>query len=218
MIWDSEFVASIMPRLLEGFWLTIQITALGFVISLVVGLLVAVLRYLRIPVISHLATFYVSFIRGTPLLVQAYIAYFVLPYAGLSFDPLPTGIVVLGLNYSAYTAEVYRSGIEQLPKGQWEAGKALSLPGGRMWIRIVVPQAIRPIIPVLGNYLIMMFKDSAILSSITILELMGTSMQIGSNFYRYLEPITIAGLLYLAVSFPCSLLIRRLEHRLVPTH
>ncbi|MGO1538490.1 MAG: ectoine/hydroxyectoine ABC transporter permease subunit EhuD [Leucobacter sp.] len=207
-----------MPRLLEGFWLTIQITALGFVISLVVGLLVAVLRYLRIPVISHLATFYVSFIRGTPLLVQAYIAYFVLPYAGLSFDPLPTGIVVLGLNYSAYTAEVYRSGIEQLPKGQWEAGKALSLPGGRMWIRIVVPQAIRPIIPVLGNYLIMMFKDSAILSSITILELMGTSMQIGSNFYRYLEPITIAGLLYLAVSFPCSLLIRRLEHRLVPTH
>ncbi|WP_053383200.1 ectoine/hydroxyectoine ABC transporter permease subunit EhuD [Leucobacter celer] len=218
MIWDNDFVVSIMPQLLRGFWLTIQITFFGFLISLAVGLLVAILRYLRIPVISHLASFYVSFVRGTPLLVQAYIAYFVLPYAGLAFDPLPTGIVVLGLNYSAYTAEVYRSGIEQLPRGQWEAGKALGLPRGRMWLRIVVPQAIRPIIPVLGNYLIMMFKDSAILSSITLLELMGTAMQIGSNYYRYLEPITIAGLLYLVVSFSCSMLIRRLEHRLVPSH
>lgn len=218
MIWDNDFVIAIMPDLLKGFWLTIQITFFGFLISLVVGLVVAVLRYLRIPVVSHLATFYVSFVRGTPLLVQAYIAYFVLPYAGIAFDPLPTGIVVLGLNYSAYTAEVYRSGIEQLAKGQWEACTALGLPRSRVWLRIVVPQAVRPIIPVLGNYLIMMFKDSAILSSITLLELMGTSMQIGSNFYRYLEPITIAGLLYLLVSFPCSLLIRRLEYRLVPAH
>lgn len=217
-LWDNDFVAQIMPDLMKGFGLTLWITFIGFLISLAVGLIVAVLRYLRIPVISHLATFYVSFVRGTPLLVQAYIAYFVLPYFGISFDPLPTGIVVLGLNYSAYTAEVYRSGIEQLPAGQWEAAKALSLPPARTWFRIVVPQAVRPIIPVLGNYLIMMFKDSAILSSITILELMGTSLQIGSNFYRYLEPITIAGLLYLIISFPCSLLIRRLEHRLVPAH
>ncbi|MBK0421910.1 ectoine/hydroxyectoine ABC transporter permease subunit EhuD [Leucobacter sp. CSA2] len=217
-IWDNNFVAQIFPDLWNGFLLTLWITFVAFVISLAVGLVMAVLRFIRIPVVSHLAAFYVSFVRGTPLLVQAYIAYFVLPYFGIAFDPLPTGIVVLGLNYSAYTAEVYRSGIEQLPQGQWEAAKALSLPAARTWFRIVVPQAVRPIIPVLGNYLIMMFKDSAILSSITILELMGTSLQIGSNFYRYLEPITIAGLLYLAVSFPCSLLIRRLEHRLVPAH
>ncbi|WP_427869969.1 ectoine/hydroxyectoine ABC transporter permease subunit EhuD [Leucobacter luti] len=217
-LWDNNFVVQIMPDLMRGFGLTLWITFIGFAISLAVGLIVAVLRFMRIPVVSHLATFYVSFVRGTPLLVQAYIAYFVLPYFGIAFDPLPTGIVVLGLNYSAYTAEVYRSGIEQLPKGQWEAAKALSLPPARTWFRIVVPQAVRPIIPVLGNYLIMMFKDSAILSSITILELMGTSLQIGSNFYRYLEPITIAGLLYLIVSFPCSLLIRRLEQRLVPAH
>ena len=81
-----------------------------------------------------------------------------------------------------------------------------------------MPQAVRPIIPVLGNYLIMMFKDSAILSSITIIELLGTAMQIGSSFYHYLEPITLIGLMYLAISFPCSLLIRRLERRFVPTH
>lgn len=217
-IWDNDFAIMILPRLFDGFLLTLQITFIGFFISLVVGLLVAILRYLRIPVLSHLGTFYVSFIRGTPLLVQAYLAYFVLPHFGIVFDPLPTGIAVIGLNYSAYTAEIYRAGIEQLPKGQWEATTALSLPRGRVWLRVVVPQAIRPIIPVLGNYLIMMFKDSAILSAITILELMGSSLQIGSSFYRYLEPITMAGIFYLIISFPCSLLIRRLENRLVPAH
>lgn len=218
MIWDNQFAIEILPLLFRGFLLTIQITFISFLISLTIGLGIAVIRHLRIPVVSHIATFYVSFVRGTPLLVQAYIAYFVLPYFGLALDPLPTGIIVLGINYSAYTAEVYRGGIEQVPAGQWEAAKALSLPAGRKWSKIIIPQAVRPIVPVMGNYLIMMFKDSAILSSITILELMGTAMQIGSSFYRYLEPITIAGLLYLIVSFPCSLLIRRLEHRLVPAH
>jgi polar amino acid transport system permease protein len=217
-IWDSDFAISIIPALSKGLWLTLQITFLGFFISLVVGLLVAIVRYLKIPVISPLFTFYVSFVRGTPLLVQAYVAFYVLPLMGVTFDALPTGIVVIGLNYSAYTAEVYRAGIEQLPKGQWEAATALSLPRWRTWMRIVVPQAVRPIIPVLGNYLIMMFKDSAILSSITIIELLGSALSIGSSYYRYLEPITIIGLMYLAISFPTSLLIKRLERRFVPTH
>jgi len=218
IIWDSDFAISIIPVLLDGLWLTLQITFIGFFISLVVGLLVAIVRYLKIPVISPIFTFWVSFVRGTPLLVQAYVAFYVLPLMGVTFDALPTGIVVIGLNYSAYTAEVYRAGIEQLPKGQWEAATALSLPRWRTWMRIVVPQAVRPIIPVLGNYLIMMFKDSAILSSITIIELLGSALSIGSSFYRYLEPITIIGLMYLAISFPCSLLIKRLERRFVPTH
>jgi polar amino acid transport system permease protein len=218
IIWDSEFAISIIPTLLKGLWLTLQITFIGFFISLAVGLLVAIVRYLKIPVISPIFTFWVSFVRGTPLLVQAYVAFYVLPLMGVTFDALPTGIVVIGLNYSAYTAEVYRAGIEQLPKGQWEAATALSLPRWRTWMRIVVPQAVRPIIPVLGNYLIMMFKDSAILSSITIIELLGSALSIGSGYYRYLEPITIIGLMYLAISFPCSLLIKRLERRFVPTH
>lgn len=217
-VWDNAFAISIIPVLLKGLWLTIQITFVGFFISLLVGLVIAIIRYLKIPIISPLATFYVSFVRGTPLLVQAYVAFYVLPLLGVTFDALPTGIVVIGLNYSAYTAEVYRAGIEQLHKGQWEAATALSLPRWRTWVRIVIPQAVRPIIPVLGNYLIMMFKDSAILSSITIIELLGAALSIGSGFYRYLEPITIIGLMYLAISFPCSLLIKRLERRFVPQH
>lgn len=217
-IWDNNFAITIIPILLQGFWLTLQITFISFLISLVVGLLVSIIRFMKIPVVSLIFSFLVQFVRGTPLLVQAYIAFYVFPKFGVTFDAVPTGIVVLGLNYAAYTAEVYRAGIEQLHVGQWEAATALSLPPLRTWIRIVVPQAVRPIIPVLGNYLIMMFKDSAILSSITIIELLGSALQVGSSYYRYLEPITIAGILYLVVSFPCSLLIRKLEHRFVPAH
>jgi len=218
MTWDWEFAISIVPALLRGFRLTLIITFSAFAISLVLGLVVAVFRYLKIPVLSHVLNFYVSFVRGTPLLVQAYFAFFVLPYYGVILDAIPTAIIVLGINYSAYMAEVFRSGIEQLPTGQWEASRALSLSTRRTWTKIVIPQAIRPIIPVLGNYLIQMFKDSAILSAITVLELLGTSLQIGSRTFRYLEPITLAGFLFLSVSFPSSLLVRRLEKKYGSAH
>lgn len=218
MTWDWNFAIDILPNLFRGFRLTLIITFSAFGISLVLGLIVSVFRFLKIPVLSHLLTFYVSFIRGTPLLVQAYMVFFVLPYYGVILDPVPTAIIVLGINYSAYIAEVFRSGIEQLAKGQWEAARALSLSTRRTWTRIVIPQAIRPIIPVLGNYLIQMFKDSAILSAITVLELLGTGLQIGSRTFRYLEPITLVGLLFLAVSVPSSLLVRRLERKYGTAH
>ncbi|HEV8012563.1 MAG TPA: ectoine/hydroxyectoine ABC transporter permease subunit EhuD [Pontimonas sp.] len=218
MNWDWDFVVEILPALLRGLRLTLIITFSAFGISLVLGLIVAVFRYLKIPVIAQILGFYVSFVRGTPLLVQAYFAFFVLPYYGITLDAVPTAIIVLGINYSAYLAEVFRSGIEQLPTGQWEASRALSLSTRRTWMRIVIPQAIRPIIPVLGNYLIQMFKDSAILSAITVLELLGTGLQIGSRTFRYFEPLTLVGLLFLAVSFPSSLFVRRLEKKYGTAH
>lgn len=214
MTWDTNFAISILPELLGGLWLTIQITLIGMVIALVLGLLVAIIRRLRIPVVSQLFGFYVHFIRGTPLLVQAYLAFFALPSYGISFSPLVTGIAVIGINYSAYTAEVYRAGVEDVPKGQWEAATALSIPMSLTWVRIVLPQALRAVVPMLGNYLVQMFKDTAILFAITVFELMGRVQAIGSGTYRYLEPVTIAGLLYLIVSLVSSLLIRTLERRL----
>lgn len=217
MTWDNAFAISILPELLRGLWVTVQITLLGTLIAIVVGLFVAVVRFSAIPVISKLFGFYVQFVRGTPLLVQAYIAFFVLPSYGLSFSALVTGIVVIGLNYSAYTAEVYRSGISDVHIGQWEAATALSLPRGRTWVRIVLPQAMRSVVPLLGNYLVQMFKDSAVLFVITVYELMGHALAIGSSSYRYLEPLTIAGLLFFLVSYPSSLLVRILERRLAPS-
>jgi polar amino acid transport system permease protein len=214
MIWDNKFAISILPDLLRGLWVTVQVTLAGTVIALLLGLVVAVARFSRIPVLCHLLSFYVQFVRGTPLLIQAYCAFFILPLYGVSFSPLVTGIVVIGINYSAYTAEVYRSGIEDVPRGQWEAAVALNLPSGATWTRIILPQAVRSVIPVLGNYLIQMFKDSAVLSAITVFELLAQAQAIGSNNFRYLEPLTIAGLLFLLVSYPASQIIRRLERRL----
>ncbi|SFA91455.1 amino acid ABC transporter membrane protein 2, PAAT family [Amycolatopsis marina] len=213
--WDMDFAISVMPELLAGFWVTIQITFAGIAIALLIGLIVAVIRYLRIPVLSHLFDFYVQFVRGTPLLVQAFAAFFILPEYGITLTPLVTGIIVMGVNYSAYTAEVYRSGIEGVDKGQWEAATALSLPKKPTWTRIVLPQSIRTIVPMLGNYWIQMYKDSAILYGITVIEVLGAAQIIGSSNYRYVEPLTIAALLFLAVSYPASVLVRRLERRLV---
>ncbi|MEU7854254.1 MULTISPECIES: ectoine/hydroxyectoine ABC transporter permease subunit EhuD [unclassified Nonomuraea] len=218
MIWDSKFALSILPDLLQGLWVTVQITLAGTVIAMLLGLVVAVIRFSRLPVLSKLFDFYVQFVRGTPLLIQAYCAFFILPNYGLSFSPMATGIVVIGINYSAYTAEVYRSGIHDVPPGQWEAAKALNLPIGATWTRIVLPQAVRSVIPILGNYLIQMFKDSAVLSAITVFELLAHAQAIGSNNFRYLEPLTIAGLLFLLVSYPASQMVRRLERRLAPSH
>lgn len=214
MTWNSEFALSILPDLLRGLWITIQATMAGITIALVLGLVVAVVRFLRIPVVSQVFGFLVLFIRGTPLLVQAYAAFFILPHYGIVFSALVTGIIVLGVNYSAYTAEVYRAGIEDVDKGQWEAATALSLPGRPTWTRIVLPQAVRSIVPMLGNYWIQMFKDSAILSVITVAEVLYVGQTIGGSEFRYLEPLTIVGLLFLAVSYPAAVLIRRLERRL----
>jgi len=214
MSWDSDFALTILPDLFTGLLVTLQVTFAGIAIALAVGMAVAVLRYLRIPVLSPVLGFYVLFVRGTPLLVQAYAAFFIFPDYGLTLSPLMTGIIVMGVNYSAYTAEVYRAGIEGVGKGQWEAATALSLPGRATWTRIVLPQAVRTIVPMQGNYLIQMFKDSAILSAITVVELLGAAQKIGSSNYRYLEPLTIAALLFLAISYPSSIAIRRLERRL----
>lgn len=214
-MWDPDYATYVFPALLKGLGVTVEVTLIGSAIALALGLIVAILRSLRIPGLSQLLWFYVEFIRGTPVLVQAYFAFFVLPKAGVQLDPLVTGIIVMGINYSAYMAEVYRAGIESVPVGQWEAVRALSLPTGRAWRRIIIPQAVRPMVPALGNYVIQMFKDSAILSAITVAELMSRALQAGSTYYRYTEPLTIAGILFLAVSYISSLGVQRLEKRLV---
>ena len=218
MIWDSSFAVSIIPELLQGLVVTVEITLLGTLLAALLGLVLAILRRLAIPVVSQAVTFIVVFVRGTPLLVQAYCAFFVLPDYGISADAFTTGAIVIGINYSAYMAEVYRSGIQGVHVGQWEACTALGLPPTRVWGRIVLPQALRTVVPMLGNYLIQMFKDSAVLSAITVVELLGAAQAIGSSNFRYLEPLTIAAVLFLIISFPSSRLINRLERRYAPQH
>jgi polar amino acid transport system permease protein len=213
-LFDWQFAWRILPDLLRASRYTVGITLAGFLIALAFGLVLALLRRSRMRVLSWPASFFIEFIRSTPLLIQLYFLFYVLPDYGLTLSALATGTLGIGLHYSSYVAEVYRSGLNAVPRGQWEAAKALSLSPWHAYRKIILPQAVRPIIPALGNYLVAMFKDTPVLSAITVVELMLQAKNIGSQTFRYIEPITMAGLFFLLVSVSVALLVRRLEAHL----
>ena len=210
--WDGEFALSILPQLLRAAVITLQATVVGFALAVVIGLAFALLRRGPRPV-SWPVGFVVEFLRSTPLLVQLYVLYFLLPAYGIRFDAFTTGVIGLGLHYGAYLSEVYRAGIEHVDKGQWEAAIALNFDRRRTWTNIVLPQALPPMLPMFGNYFIVMFKETPLLSAITVVELLQTAKIIGSRTFNYVEPYTLVGLIFLALSYPAALVVNRLEAR-----
>ncbi|MET7715719.1 ectoine/hydroxyectoine ABC transporter permease subunit EhuD [Streptomyces sp. NPDC005407] len=215
MNWDWSAVADFMPRFWDGVLITLQILVLGSLISFTLGLVWAIgfrapTRFVRWPV--NLVT---EFIRTTPLLVQLFFLFFVLPEWGVQFSALTTGTIAIGLHYSTYTAQVYRAGIEAVPAGQWEAATALSLPAHRTWVAVILPQAIRRITPALGNYVIAMLKDTPLLAAIGVLEMLQQSRLESASTFQYTEPLTVIGIAFILIAYPASLLVRTLERRLV---
>ncbi len=208
---DFGYAARCLPALLSGLVVTIEATLAGTAIALVLGLLWALLGYVRLLAVRWPVRAAVELVRSTPLLVQLYFLFYVLPGAGIVLSPLLTGVIGLGLHYSAYMAEVYRAGIDAVPRGQWEAARVLGLSPLHTFRAVILPQAVRPMIPALGNYLVAMFKDTPMLSAITVLELLQRAKLLGAAQFRYLEPLTLAGLLLLAVSLPASRLVASLE-------
>lgn len=208
--WSWERAWDSIPYLLEGFKITVLATVIGFFVAAVLGLVIAVVRHAAPKFVTVPLRMISEFIRLTPLVVQLLFAYYLLP----QFSALQIGIAVLGIHYSTYMAEVYRAGIDAVPPGQWEAARALSLPTTRTWRGVVLPQAIRITIPALGNYAISMFKDTPFLFAITVVEMVTAAQQYGARTFQYLEPITMAGVIFLIASYPTSILIRRLEKRL----
>jgi polar amino acid transport system permease protein len=168
----------------------------------------------RNPFVSFPAAGFIEFIRSTPLLIQIFFLYFVFPKFGIVLPALVAGILALGLHYSTYCAEVYRAGLENVPRGQWEAATALNLAPMATFRDIILPQAIPPIIPALANYLVALFKETPLLSAIAVLELMQTAKIIGSDTFRYLEPITLVGLFFLVMSLVSAAGIGALERHL----
>lgn len=212
--WDWSAVNHFWGPLWDGLKVTLEATALGSLISFGLGLVWALLfraptRFVRWPV-----AVVVEFIRNTPLLVQLFFFFYVLPSQGVEFSALTTGVIALGLHYSTYTAEVYRAGIDAVPVGQWEAATALSLSRTHTWTAVILPQAIRRVVPALGNYVISMFKDTPMLYAITVLDMLGKANIWGGETFQYTEPITVVGVTFIVISYPTSLLMRALERRL----
>ncbi len=214
-LWDGDFALAILPRLLDAFTVTLAAVAGGMALALTAGLLLTLARRSAFRLLALPSGALVQFVRSTPLLMQLYFLYYVLlDDLGLKWSPLITGIIGLGLYYASYLSEVYRAGIEGVPRGQWDAARALGLSRWGTYRHVILPQAITSMLPAIGNYLIAMFKDTPLLSAITVMEVLRQAKLIGKETFRYLEPITLVGLLYLTASMLCGLFVRRLESRL----
>ncbi|MFF9811964.1 ectoine/hydroxyectoine ABC transporter permease subunit EhuD [Streptomyces sp. NPDC014006] len=215
MTWDWSAVSGFMPHFWDGLLVTLQALVLGSLISFALGLVWALLmrtptRWVRWPV--GVVT---EFVRDTPLLVQLFFLFYVLPEWGVTMSALATGVVAIGLHYSTYTMQVYRAGIEAVPPGQWEAATALSLPVHRTWTVVILPQAVRRVVPALGNYVIAMLKDTPMLMVITVLEMLGQARLYSQQHFQFTEPLTVIGAAFIVISYLASLLLRTLERRLV---
>ncbi|MFD3520599.1 ectoine/hydroxyectoine ABC transporter permease subunit EhuD [Streptomyces sp. NPDC058653] len=215
MNWDWSAVGDFMPMFWDGLLVTLQALVLGALLAFALGLVWAMAQRSGLAVVRWPVNVITEFVRNTPLLVQLFFLYYVLPEWGLTLSAMVTGVIGLGLHYSTYTAEVYRAGIDGVPAGQWEAATALSLPRSRTWGAVILPQAIRRVVPALGNYVIAMLKDTPMLFVIGVLEMLGEARQFASETFLTVEVFTVVGVAFIVISYPASLLMRALERRLV---
>lgn len=213
--WDlsspSAFAASILPILLNGLVVTIQAAVLGFAVALALGLVWAILKNAPSRFISWPAKAVTEFIRDTPLLVQLFFLYYVLPEHGIVLPAFLTGALALGIQYSAYTAEVYRAGLEAVGRDQREAARALNLSSSRTFSHIVLPQAVPRIIPAMGNYLVSIMKDVPVLSVVTVLEMLNVAKIVGDRTFDYLIPLSMVGVIYLIMTIIASAGVRLVD-------
>ncbi len=214
MLFDWSYTVEILPILAQAAIVTIQATLLGFLLAAILGLALALLRMSPSKAVAMPATAFVEFIRSTPLLIQIFFLYFVFPNFGVSLSAFTAGVIAIGLHYGTYCSEVYRAGLEGVPRGQWEASIALNLSPYRTLRDVIIPQAIPPVVPALGNYLVALFKETPLLAAIAVPELMQTAKNLGSESFRYTEPITLVGLFFLVMSLVSAVLVRMVERRL----
>ncbi|QEX14809.1 ectoine/hydroxyectoine ABC transporter permease subunit EhuD [Hypericibacter terrae] len=214
MFWDWNFTAEILPLLAQASLVTLAATVLGFGIAITLGLAFAIGRMYGPGWLSLPLAGLIEFIRSTPLLIQIFFVYFVFPEIGITLGAMTAGVLALGVHYATYCSEVYRAGLANVPRGQWEASTALNLSPYHTFRDVIIPQAIPPVVPALGNYLVALFKDTPLLSAIAVLELMQTAKIIGSDNFRYTEPITMVGVIFLLFSLVAAGLIRLVESRL----
>jgi polar amino acid transport system permease protein len=217
-LFDFKFLVEILPTMMKGLRVTVLATIGGYSVALIVGLVLALAGRSNSRAVRAVCKLYIDFVRCTPLLVQLYFAFYVLPSFGIRFEALTTGILVLGLNIGAYVAEVYRAGIEAVHAGQWEAARSLGLTSVPVWTKVILPQALPPMLPPFGNILIGLFKETPLLAAITVVDVFGSANSIAGLTYRYTEPYTAAAIILLAVSLIAAALVRRMERHFKSPH
>tara|TARA_B110000444_G_scaffold9583_1_gene8252 strand:- start:339 stop:998 length:660 start_codon:yes stop_codon:yes gene_type:complete len=213
MYWSWEVAFDVMPNLAKGVIVTIEATIVASILAYVLGLAIAIIKMSKSKVYRTIIYWLTEFVRRTPLLVQLYVVFYVLPDFGIFLEAFTCGVLVLGIHFSTYTSEVFRAGIDNVPKGQWEAAKSLNYNPYQTWKNVILPQAIPPMIPPLANYLITMFKETPLLAAITVVELFRAADQYSNSNYKYLEPMTLVGVFFLIVSIPSAIIAMKLEKK-----
>lgn len=215
MHFNFDLVVNSFPLLLVGAGVTIKITALSVALGVIIGLFVGIARISRFKILRVLSAIYVDFFRGTPLLVQIFLVYFALPViTGQRVDPFVAAIGSCGINSGAYVAEIFRAGIQSIDKGQMEAARSLGLPYSTAMRRVVLPQAIKTMIPSIINQFIITLKDTSILSVIGFPELVNTAKNVVANTMSAFQVWTIVAVMYLVVITLLSRLAKKVERRL----
>ncbi|MBI4014012.1 MAG: amino acid ABC transporter permease [Candidatus Rokubacteria bacterium] len=207
-------VMAFLPDLLRGARYTVTLTFAVMAISVVAAIFVALARMSRYRVLRIPMVAYVEFIRGTPGLMQLYYIFYVFPFFGLTLPAIAAGIIGLSINYTAYLSEVYRAGIGSIPKAQTEAAESLGLSYWQSMRLVILPQAARIVLPPTVNYLLSLFKDTSLLSLITIQELMFTGILLGATTYKYFTIFTEVAILYFVICYPWALLATWVERRM----
>lgn len=213
MLLDFQLIINSFPSLMSGALITIVVTTISMILGLILGLIAALAKMSKYKIAVFIANQYIDIIRGTPLLVQLFLIYYGLPQIGISIDPFPSAILGLGINTGAYVAEAIRSGILSVEKGQHEATRALGLSSFESMRLVIIPQAVKTMIPPIGNQLLLLIKDSSLISIITVVELTRTAQQIISTTYKPIELYLAAAFIYYIISMVAAKMLNSLEKR-----
>ncbi|MGB9839384.1 amino acid ABC transporter permease [Thermovenabulum sp.] len=211
---DARYMLSLVPVLTKGAIVTIELTVISVVLGTAWGLVLSLMKISKNSIIKEVSSFYIYVIRGTPLLLQLFAIYYGLPFFGINLSPFLSAVCGMSLNSAAYIAEIIRAGIESIDKGQMEAAKALGMTYSQAMRRIILPQAFKRIIPPMGNEFIALLKDSSLVSSIAMTDLMRAALQMYSNSFRPVEVFLTAGILYLVLTTLFTLIFGRVERRM----
>jgi polar amino acid transport system permease protein len=212
MNFDVAYAATVFPRIVAFLGTTLLVTVLTCLAAAALGFLLEVLRRANMPA-RYVLGFVIDFIRSTPVLVQIYFLYFVLPIYGIRLPAMVVGIAALSLYYSGYLAEVFKAGIDSVALGQWEAAKALGLGWGKTVVLVIAPQMLRNVAAPMSSYFISIFKTTPVLAVIAVPEAFGAALDAATDSFRYVEPLAVVGAIFLSIAVTFSLLVRRLEAR-----
>src|SRR3990172_1347854 len=211
---NAQFLTTVIPFIVGGAGVTLFVSFTSIVLAIILAVLGALGRLSRNPIANGIASFYVSLVRGTPLLLQILFIYLALPQAGIVLPEIPTGIIALGFNYGAYMTEIFRAGIQAVPHGQTEAAESLGMNGRTTFLRIVVPQAFRIVTPAIGNDFIAMIKDSSLVSAIGVHELLWNAQAAGRPTYQSMQTLFVAAAVYWVMTIAFSYFQGKLERRM----